>query len=108
MTGRHSEVFPGRDMDALRRKYNTLHKRRCLIGNPRIPWEVESGKRIKFKIRERASLGDGNEEYDLETNSLSSPGVLGDPPPNETTPPRPHPTAIATATDDEDVLVSPL
>ena len=52
-------------------------------------------------------MGDGNEEYNLVTNSFSSPRVLGDPLLNEITSPRPRPTAVARATDD-DVSVSPL
>ena len=107
MTGRHSEVLPERDNDALRRKYNTLHRRRCPTGDPNIPWEVASTKRIKLKIGERASLGVGNEEYELETNSFSGPGILGDPPPQAPTPPRPPPTLVARPTTEDD-LVSPL
>ena len=107
MTGRHSEVFPGRDTDTLRQNYNTLHRRRCPKGDPHIPWEVESAKQIKFKIGERASLGGGNEEYDLETNLFSGPGLLGDPPPNATTPLRSRVPSVARAADD-DVSISPL
>ena len=81
VTGRHAELFPGRDTDALRRKYNTLHRKKCPTGDPNIPFDVRAAKRIKYKIGERAGLGGGEEEYDLETNSFSGAGVLGDPPP---------------------------
>ena len=77
VTGRHSEVFPGRDTDTLRHKYNTLHRRRCPTEDPNIPFDVAIAKRVKYKIGERVALGGGNEHYDLETNSFSGPGVLG-------------------------------
>ena len=74
----HSEEYPGRDVDALRRKYNVLHRKKCPTGDPNIPWEVKLSKDIKYKIGGKTSLGGGEEEYDLETNSFSGPGVLGD------------------------------
>ena len=62
---RHSVRFGGRDVDALRRKYNKLHRKRSPTGDPHIPWEVEQAKRIKYMIGERACLGGGEEDYDV-------------------------------------------
>ena len=109
VAGRHALVFPGRDTDALRRKYNTLHRKKCPTGDPNIPFEVAAAKTIKYKIGERAGLGGGEEEYDLESNSFSGPGVLGDAPPRPTTPPlTQHPVTAVTRNTGSDSSISPL
>ena len=77
---RHSTPYPGRELEGLRRKYNTLHRKKCPNGDPNIPWEVDLAKRIKYNIGEKACLGGGDEEYDLEMNTFSGPGALGPPP----------------------------
>ena len=82
---RHAIPYSGRDVEGLRRKYNTLHRKKCPTGDPNIPWEVDLAKRIKFNIGEKACLGGGDEEYDLETNTFSGPGALGTPPQDDYT-----------------------
>ena len=44
VAGRHAEDFPGRDTDALRREYNTLHRKKCPTGNPNIPFDIRAAK----------------------------------------------------------------
>ena len=41
----HCEVFPGRDVDSLRRKYTTLHRKKIPTGDPNMPPEVRLAKR---------------------------------------------------------------
>ena len=34
---RHSTSYPGRELEGLRRKYNTLHRKKCPAGDANIP-----------------------------------------------------------------------
>ena len=77
VTSQQSQSFPGRDVDALRRKFNTLHQKRCPTGDPNMPWEVRQAKRVKYKIGDKASLGGGEETYNLEDNTFGGDGVIG-------------------------------
>lgn len=61
--------YPGRDVDSIRRKYSTLHRKSSPTGDPDMPPEVRQAKRIKFKeIGEKANIGDAGQDqaYDLE------------------------------------------
>ena len=61
----HSTLFPGRDVDSLRRKYTTLHRKKIPTGDPNMPPEVRLAKRVKYAISDKAELGDGGGEFDL-------------------------------------------
>ena len=54
----HSEVFPRRDVDSLRRKYTTLHRKKIATGDPNMPLEVRLAKKVKYAISDKAELGD--------------------------------------------------
>ena len=49
-----------------------------LTGDPNCPEEVRKAKRIKCGIGQRASLGGGKEDFDLETVTFTGPSVIGD------------------------------
>ena len=66
---KHSEQYPGRDVDSIRRKWSGLHRKKCPTGDPHMPDEVCQAKRIKYKIGDKANLEDGEEEYDLMNES---------------------------------------
>jgi len=68
----HSNLFPNRDVESLRRKYHTLHRKKIPTGDPSMPLEVKMAKRIKYKIGERANLGDGEEGFDLATGEFNN------------------------------------
>ena len=40
----HSKEYPGRDVDSIRRKYNSLHRKQVQTGNPNIPPEILAAK----------------------------------------------------------------
>ena len=61
----HSVVFPDRELNTLRRKYTTLHRKKIPTGDPHMPDEVRMTKRCKYKIAEKAELGDGTGQYDM-------------------------------------------
>ena len=55
----HSLNYPGRDVVSIRRKYSKLHRIQIPTGDPHCPPEVKQAKRIKYKIGEKAEIGDG-------------------------------------------------
>ena len=66
----HATSFPGRDIDSIRRKFATLHRKQIPTGDPSMPPEVRRAKRVKYLIGDKANLGDGEEGYDLESGSF--------------------------------------
>ena len=70
---------PGRDMYAIRRKYMTLQRKTIPTGNPKCPPEVKQAKRIKYKLGQKADLGDAAESYSIENgfDQPESPMLLG-------------------------------
>ena len=84
----HSVQFPGRDVNGLRRKYNTLHRKKMPIGDPHMPEEIGMAKSCKYCISQKAKLGDGTGQYDMmqeddcadddpeEGVPLDDPGVI--------------------------------
>ena len=85
----HSEQYPGRDVDSIRRKYNSLHRKQVPTGSPNMTPEIRAAKRIKCKIGEKADIGGGEEEvFELETGfadvddiNEGEPPAPGDQPP---------------------------
>ena len=72
----HSEVYPGRDVDSIRRKYNTLHRKQVPTGSPNITPEILAAKRVKYKIGDKADIGGGEDEvFELEKGFLETGGV---------------------------------
>lgn len=71
----HSRNYPGRDIESIRRKYNTLHRKQVQTGNPNIPPEILAAKRVKRLIGDKADIGGGEEEnFDLEAGFSSGSG----------------------------------
>jgi hypothetical protein len=68
----HSLDFPGRDVDSLRRKYGVLHRKPIPTGDPSMPPEVLLAKRVKYAIGDKATIGDGQEEYNLEEGTFAT------------------------------------
>ena len=68
----HTAVYPGRDEASIRRKYNSLHRKTIPTGDPTMPPEVRQAKRIKYKLADKAHIGDGEEDYDLESATFFS------------------------------------
>ena len=80
----HSQNYPGRDIESIRRKYNSLHRKQVPTGNPNIPPEILAAKRIKQKIGDKADVGGGEDEnFDLEAGFSGSDGGQGQDPPQE-------------------------
>ena len=78
----HSQNYPGRDIESIRRKYNSLHRKQVPTGNPNIPPEILAAKRIKQKIGDKADVGGGEDEnFDLEAGFSGSDGGQGQDPP---------------------------
>ena len=63
---RHAVHYAGRDVQSVKRKYNSLHRLQIPTGDPNMPEEVRQAKRIKHTIGLKADLGDGEEQFDLE------------------------------------------
>ena len=64
---RHSVMFPGRDRISISRKYNILHRKSIPTGDPLCPPEVRLAKNIKYLMGNKAEVGDGGSNFDLET-----------------------------------------
>ena len=61
----HSAKYEGRDLESLRRKYTSLHRKKMKTGSPNIPPEVLLAKKVKYMIGDKAEIGDGTEEYNM-------------------------------------------
>ena len=61
----HSAQYEGRDLDSIKRKYTSLHRKKIPTGSPNIPPEVKLAKRVKYMIGDKAEIGDGTEEYNM-------------------------------------------
>ena len=57
--GLHSEKYPGRDVESLRRKYTATHQKKVPTGYPNIPPHIRAAKYVKRMIGDRANLGRG-------------------------------------------------
>mmetsp|Transcript_6154 Transcript_6154/g.17517 ORF Transcript_6154/g.17517 Transcript_6154/m.17517 type:complete len:354 (+) Transcript_6154:1480-2541(+) len=65
---RHADKYPGRDVDSIRRKYSSCHRKQVPTGDPNCPWEIREAKYIKYLIGLKAEVGDGEDLYDMEAN----------------------------------------
>ena len=63
---KHAIGYPGRDVDSIRRKFESLHRKQIPTGDPNMPEEVRLAKRVKYMIGDKANIGDGEEDYQLE------------------------------------------
>ena len=93
-TEEHRILYPGRCKESIKRKYATLYRKGIPTGDPNCPEEVRLAKKIKWAIGARASIGDGDEEFNLEETTFNSndndpdpdppplllPGPVADPP----------------------------
>ena len=61
----HSVRFPGRDVNGLRRKYTTLHRKKIPTGDPHMPEPVRMAKLCKYRTADKADLGDGTGHFDM-------------------------------------------
>ena len=75
----HSHKFPGCDVESLRRKFHSCHRKIIPTGNPNMPEKIRITKRVKYLIGDRASIGGGAEEYDIFWNTFSSNADDSDP-----------------------------
>ena len=59
----HAVTYPeeARDTDSIRRKFANLHRKQIPTGDPSMPEEVKIAKRIKYKIGDKANIGDAEE-----------------------------------------------
>ena len=73
----HSERFPGREVAALRRKLQGLHRRKMPTGDPNMPEEVRLAKEVRDLIGAKARISTADEQYDMEGEGvfLSADGV---------------------------------
>ncbi|PXF49576.1 hypothetical protein BWQ96_00646 [Gracilariopsis chorda] len=46
-------------VDSIKRKFATLHRRKIPTGDPRMPDDVRRAKRLRFRMGERADIGEG-------------------------------------------------
>ena len=67
----HAQTYPGRDEPSIRRKYNSLHRKNIPTGDPTMPPEVREAKRTKYMIADKANIGDGEEEFNVEESSFT-------------------------------------
>ena len=68
---KHSENYPGRELDSICRKYATSHRKPVPTGDPTCPWHVREAKAIKYLIGQKAELGDGEEIFDIEGGTFA-------------------------------------
>jgi len=63
----HDAHFPstGRDVNSIKRKYCTLHRKKPPPGDPYCPPQVRQAKRIEYKIVNRAECGESEEDDDI-------------------------------------------
>ena len=59
---RHIKYFPDclQDGDSLRRKFNTLYKKKPGTGNPHIPWDAKREKEVKEVLKAASGLMTGS------------------------------------------------
>ena len=62
----HGKQWPGRDVESLRCKYTSTHRRKAPTGSPDCPPEVREAKLVKAAIGSKDELTDCAEEYDME------------------------------------------
>eukprot|EP00536_Pseudo-nitzschia_multiseries_P007992 jgi/Psemu1/19252/gm1.19252_g len=64
----HNDNFPdtNRSVENLRRKYNDLYRKQIPTGDPNCPKEVKLAKRVKYLIKGKQGVGDGQEPYRME------------------------------------------
>eukprot|EP00536_Pseudo-nitzschia_multiseries_P016629 jgi/Psemu1/46974/gm1.46974_g len=64
----HNDNFPdtNRSVENLRRKYNGLYRKQIPTGDPNCPKDVKLAKRVKYLIKCKEGVGDGQEPYGME------------------------------------------
>ena len=72
---RHAETFPHRTVQSIRRKFTSLHRKSIPTGNPQCPPEVKLAKRVHYLLGDKASIGDGEEEFVLEELKCGESGA---------------------------------
>ena len=71
--GKHnsaSEEWWGRDVFSLKRKYQTLHRKKTPTGDPNCPPNVRRAKRIHYRIKDKCEIGDVEEEINIQGDFL--------------------------------------
>eukprot|EP00536_Pseudo-nitzschia_multiseries_P003533 jgi/Psemu1/8045/gm1.8045_g len=65
----HNDNFPdtNQSIENLRRKYNGLYQKQIPTGDPNFPKDVKLAKRVKYLIKCKEGVGDGQEPYGMET-----------------------------------------
>ena len=54
----HTLLYEGRDVDSIRRKFASLHRRQIPTGDPAMPEEVRLAKHVNYLIGDKANIGD--------------------------------------------------
>ena len=82
----HTAKYRGRNVESIRRKFSDLYRKSIPTGDPNCPEDVKRAKHIKWSIGDRACVGDGEEEFNLEDSSFTAkadpdaPPAVADPP----------------------------
>ena len=69
VTDEFNPCFPQRpcEVQQIHRKFNKLHSKQAPTGNPYVLEEVARAKYIHAEIGKKSQIGDGKEDYDIET-----------------------------------------
>ena len=65
VTGEHTLVHPGRDIESSKRKYTIMHRKKSPTGDPNISEEVRLAKEVINKIGAKSSVARGDKYYIL-------------------------------------------
>ena len=57
----HSVMYTRKDIESIRRKYNSLYMKKVPTGDPSIPIEVRMAKRVKYLIGDKAEICGGEQ-----------------------------------------------
>ena len=72
MLEHHIQKYPGRDLESMRYKYNKIYQNTVPTGQPHCPPDMKLTKRIEHQIGQKASLGNGQENFNLEIQRSDS------------------------------------
>ena len=73
----------------------SLHSKKICTGDPTIPEEVRLAKQVKWKIGNKAAIGDVEEHFELEEVEFGETQANPNPTPADCTDPAPVDTALA-------------
>ena len=68
----HSVMYPVKNIESIRRKYDSLNRKKVPTGDPSISIEVRMAKRFKYFIEDIVELCGGEEQYSIESNTFTN------------------------------------